>query len=96
MNLKDKIILVYYVGISNLSNEYDVNDYLTQLRDSVAHDNDDSVEEFFVPVSESNEIRIECTNPVMISEEKYAEVEKKLSELKEKMEKAIENYSKKQ
>lgn len=96
MNMKDKIILVFYVGIRNLSDKNDVQDYLTKLRDLAVHDNDDSVEGFFVPLSETNEIRIECINPVMISEEKYSEVEKKLSELKEKMEKAIENYSKKQ
>lgn len=95
MDMKDKIILVYYIGVKKIAKDY-VYDYLTHVRNAIAHDRDDSVEEFFIPTAESDETRIECINPVMVSEEKYAEVEKTLTEMREKMEKAIEDYSKKQ
>lgn len=93
--MKDKIILVYYIGVKKIAKEY-VYDYLTQVRNSIALYMDNSVEEFFIPTAESDEARVECINPVMVSEEKYAEVEKTLAEMREKMEKAIEDYSKKQ
>jgi hypothetical protein len=94
MDMKDKIVLVYYIGVKKIEKQY-LNDFLTQVRNSIAHDRDDSVDEFFIPTFETDETRIECINPVLLSEEKYAEVEKTLAEMREKMEKVIENYSKK-
>ncbi len=94
MKLKDKIILVHYIGVADLSDAH-IREYVNEIIKNVGHEDDESVEEFFVPIVESRDTRIECINPVVVSEEKYAEVEKRLVELQEKMTEAIENFSKK-
>ncbi len=91
-SIKDKIILVSYIGVGNLD-ETEVPDFLNQVADEMTPKDDDSVVCYFIPTRDI-ECRLECINPVLVSEEKYVEVEKKLSELHEKMTEAIENFSK--
>ena len=92
--MKDKIILVYYISIANID-DVDVNDYINDVTDALKIDDDDSVFQLFVPTNESDNCRVECINPVLVSEEKYAEALQKLEEAKERMDKAIEELSEK-
>lgn len=87
--MKDKIILVYYVGVKQLEG------YESDIAENLKIDDDDSIFQYFIPVADSMESRVECINPVLVTEEKYAEAVQKLDEAKARMEKAIEEFSEK-
>ena len=44
--------------------------------------NDDGTDKYFIPVYVGDS-RLECINPVMISEEEYADVKRKIDEIDE-------------
>jgi len=72
MELKDKIILVYYLDIRYI-NSSDVNQYLFDFYEKIKEENDDSVYQIIIPVREAS--RVECINPKLISEDEYKKVE---------------------
>ena len=49
---------------------------------------DDSVNTLIIPMRDS-ETRVECINPVLLTEEQYEETRKKIESLTEKVEEAI-------
>ena len=52
--------------------------------------NDDGTDKYFIPVYEGGS-RLECINPVMISEDEYTEVKRKLDEINEYYENLLSN-----
>ena len=84
---KDKLFLVFYLNIENIQ-DYEVSEYLDQV--ARAFQFDDSIEKMFVPIREG-ETRVECINPVLLNEEQYAEVEKKIASIKEEVSEILKN-----
>lgn len=93
-NMKDKIIIVHYIGVERID-DGDIGEYLDEISENFSFKNDDTVYSYFVPVMDSNEIRIECINPVEVNAEKYAEVVRKLNEANEMLKKAIKDINEK-
>ena len=82
--LKDKIILVTYFPIDGMDN-CDVFNYLEEVTKSFKTLIDDSVECIVVPTRQNGDYRVECINPVLLNEEKYAEVEETVNKFKMKV-----------
>ena len=84
MDLKDKIILIFYIGAKGCSKK-EAKERLVVARYSTDHLRDDSCELFFVPDFSTDNIDVKCINPKFVTEEEYKEVEKVITELKEKL-----------
>jgi hypothetical protein len=68
MNDKDKLFLVFYVGLKSIRTE----DRCAHLNEIVHHmDFDYTISQIYVPDYCSDEIRVECINPKLITEEEY-------------------------
>lgn len=85
---KDKLILGIYVNIDRI-NTSDVDEYLTEFASTVKFD--DSVMRFIIPVR-GEESRVECINPVLLTEEQYKETEEKVKKLQEKVDEALGKF----
>ena len=77
MQLKDKIIIVYYVDIREID-KMDVPDYMDDVYHSLK-ENDNTVHQVFVPIY--NDSRVECINPKYLSEEEVEKVSHAVEEL---------------
>lgn len=93
--IKDKIIIVHYIGVKNIC-DADVFDYINEVANAMQMQEDDSVLQYFVPLSSTSDVRVECINPVLVDKEKYEEATKKLNELDAKLKQAIKDFSDKQ
>lgn len=78
MSENNRLILVFYIDVSRVY-EDDVSDYMNDVATSLSK-NDDGTDKYFIPVYEGGS-RLECINPVMISEEEYTEVKRKIDEI---------------
>lgn len=70
--LRDKVLLVAYVGVRDRGDDYFM--YVAKHIPDVFERYED-VELLLIPEESTNGIRLECLNPVLLNEEKYAEVE---------------------
>ena len=82
---KDKIFIVVYADIRNI-HDIDVPAFIRELTQTIKFD--DSVMTIIVPTRVSDS-RVECINPVLLTEEQYEETRKKIESLTEKVEEAI-------
>ena len=82
---KDKLFLVIYADVSSIHPE-DVPEYTTSIARVLNYD--ESIERIIVPIREG-ESRVECINPVLLTDEQYKEVEKKVKNLQQEVETAL-------
>lgn len=85
---KDKLILVFYVGIGNM-NDQDAKDYMQKIQNQIG-EADESVIRYFIPIRDS-ESKVESINPTYIGKDEYDKVQKVLSEAQGSLESALEN-----
>lgn len=93
--IKDKIIIVHYIGVKNI-HDGDVPEYISEVANAMQMLEDDSVFQYFVPLGSTSDVRVECINPVLVDKEKYEEATKKLNELEAKLKQAIKDFGDKQ
>lgn len=87
MNDKDKLFLVFYVGVKHIHTE----DRCVYFNEIVHHmDFDYTIMSIYVPDYCSDEIRVECINPKLITEEEY----KSVQEIIDKVNNLIEDLRK--
>lgn len=86
---KDKLFLVYYVNVGNIHAE-DVNEYLYSFAETFTYD--ESIEKIIIPIREG-ETRVECINPVLLTDEQYKEVDEKVKNLKKEVETALKTLN---
>lgn len=82
---KDKLFIVVYVGVHGFADQT-VFEILMNVADHTKYDG--SVNTLIIPTRDS-ETRVECINPVLLTEEQYEETRKKIESLTEKVEEAI-------
>lgn len=87
MLLKDKLILVFYVGIEDC-NMARANERLIDVRNHFESLKDESVEFIFAPDFETRSCRVETINPKRISDEEY----EKVLEIVEDYKNRLKNY----
>lgn len=86
---KDKLFLVCYLNIGNIQAEY-VNEYMYSFAETFTYD--DSIERLIIPIREG-ETRVECINPVLLTDEQYKEVDEKVKNLKKEVETALKTLN---
>jgi hypothetical protein len=82
---KDKLFLVIYLNIANIPSQ-DVVEYINKVAEVTKFD--DSVQRLIVPVR-GEETKIECINPVLLTEDQYKDVEDKINTLKQVVEEKL-------
>jgi hypothetical protein len=86
---KDKLFLVFYLNVENILPE-DVGEYLYNFAKLFTYD--ESVERLIIPTREG-ENRVECINPVLLTDEQYKEVEEKVKSLEQEVETALKSLN---
>ena len=86
---KDKLFLVCYLNIESIRAE-DVSEYLYTFAKAFTYD--ESVERIIIPTREG-ESRVECINPVLLTDEQYKEVEEKVKNLKQEVETSLKTLN---
>ena len=86
---KDKLFLVCYLNIESIRAE-DVSEYLHSFAEAFTYD--ESIERIIVP-TRKGESRVECINPVLLTDEQYKEAEKKVKNLKKEVETALKTLN---
>lgn len=85
---KDKVIIVVYAGAREPEETY----YLIQkLQIHFEGVFDDSVRIIFAPTYDEVGIEFECINPVLLNDEQYKEVNKKIEKLDSTLKEFLEN-----
>ena len=82
---KDKLFLIVYANVGNMP-EHDVHEHVEQIASALSFD--ESVEKLIIPVR-GQETRVECINPVLLDEELYKKVEKKIKKLNKEVSNAL-------
>ena len=76
---KDKLFLIFYIGIDGL-NESSIDEYIKEIQNKLK-DLDNSVRQIFIPQRGSNNIKVECINPVLLDEVQYKRVQDIIDEV---------------
>ena len=84
---KDKLFLVIYLNVGDIPND-DVSRLLMDYENNLDGAYDESIEKIIVPLRQG-ETRVECINPVLLTEEQYKETEEKVKSLRKKVEEAL-------
>ena len=85
---KDKILIVIYAGARTPEETYHLIEELQKHFNGVF---DDSIRTIFTPVYNEVGIKIECINPVLLNDEQYKEVNKKIEKLDSTLKEFLEN-----
>ncbi len=95
MSENNRLILVFYIDVSCVYKD-DVPAYMNELATALSK-SDDGTDKYFIPVYKG-ESRVECLNPVMLNEDEYTEVKRKLDEINEYYENLLSSnrYKKRQ
>ena len=80
MSENNRLILVFYIDVSRIC-DTDVPAYINEVSTALSK-SDDGTDKYFIPVYKG-ESRVECLNPVMLNEDEYTEVKRKLDEINE-------------
>lgn len=85
---KDRVIIVVYAGGRTPEETYHLIEKLQEDFDGVF---DDSIRIIFAPRYDEIGIEFECINPVLLNEQQYKEVNKKIEKLDSILKEFLEN-----
>ena len=85
---KDKLILIFYVGIGNLMHTQKTCEILANMKSEIAQMFDESVKSIMIPVRDNNSIRVE---PIYMQTISNNEDNNHLREVINNLEKAVNN-----
>lgn len=85
---KDRVIIVVYAGGRTPEETYHLIEKLQEHFDGVF---DDSIRIIFAPRYDEIGIEFECINPVLLNEQQYKEVNKKIEKLDSTLKEFLEN-----
>ena len=89
MNDSDKIIVVFYIDVSNVR-RIDIPRYMADVR--YAFDFDESIRAIYIPVNETS--KVEVLNPRYIPKSEYRKVVKRFNEALDNIKKSVEKTEK--
>ena len=82
---KDKLFIVIYADVRGI-HDSDVVSYIKAITSSIKYD--ESIVKLIIPTRDS-ETRVECINPVLLTEDQYKDVEDKINTLKQAVEEKL-------
>lgn len=88
MNFKDKLILVFYIGVQSID-AGDIPAYISEITSHITRGADESVQFYFIPDLETSSSHVECINPMFLTEEKLKETEEKTNELMRRLSQTV-------
>jgi len=68
MSREEKLILIHYIDVGNISYK-DVEGHLLKIRDQMSSPKDEHIS-YFIPVRDSDS-RVECINPKLVDKDEY-------------------------
>jgi len=86
---KDKLILVFYINVDRID-RYDIPAYLSEAREYLSRNLDDSVISYFIPIEGENS-KVDCINPSFIEGDVYKDNKEKLENAVKKLEEFLTN-----
>lgn len=81
----DKILVVIHVGVKDLS-PGQIQEYFSKIYENLPPKSEGFFS-FVLPDKESDSVRVECLNPVLLDESEYAKAKGRLEELNERIKK---------
>ena len=85
---KDKLILIFYIGIGDLLQTQKMYEVLAHMKSEIEHMFDESVKSIMIPVRDNNTIRVE---PIYMQTISNNEDNNRLREVINNLEKAVNN-----
>ena len=82
---KDKLFLLIYLNVGSID-DADVSEYLMRFAESFKYD--ESIERLIIPIRKG-ETRVECINPVLLTDKQYEDVREKIKNLTKKVENVL-------
>ena len=81
---KDKLFFAFliYMNVGSID-DADVSEYLMRFAESFKYD--ESIERLIIPIRKG-ETRVECINPVLLTDKQYEDVREKIKNLTKKVE----------
>lgn len=74
MNDKDKLLLVFYVGLKHIQQK-DRSAYFREISQHFINAFDETIKPILIADVKSNKTKVECINPKLITEDEYAKVQ---------------------
>lgn len=86
------LILVSYIEIGNAA-DYEVMEIVEKVRKAIVNPEEKNIKHFIIPVRDQGS-KIECINPVRVSDDEYKLIEEKLQNCEKELHKVLKNYRK--
>ena len=74
MNDKDKLLLIFYVGLKHIQQE-DRPGYFSEISRHFINAFDETIKPILIADVKSDKTKVECINPKLITEDEYAKVQ---------------------
>lgn len=81
-NQQNKTILVFYIGIGNMTNS-EIDEHVHKISRSLSHNKE--IISYIVPVRGKSDIRLECINPVLLEQSEYQNIKDTLDKYRAKL-----------
>lgn len=80
---KDKLIIIFYINVYGLSNDYKRTEFLLQINKELKRAFDDSVKYLILPINKIDEpdYKVDCINPKFYDDNCYKELISKLEDI---------------
>jgi hypothetical protein len=82
---KEKLFIVIYLDVRGI-HDSDITPYIEAVASAIQYD--ESIAKLIIPTRDS-ETRVECINPVLLTEDQYKDVEDKINTLKQVVEEKL-------
>jgi hypothetical protein len=82
---KEKLFIVIYLDVRGI-HDSDIVPYIESVASAIQYD--ESIAKLIIPTRDS-ETRVECINPVLLTEDQYKDVEDKINTLKQAVEEKL-------
>ena len=82
---KEKLFIVIYLDVRGI-HDSDIVHYIEAVTSAIQYD--ESIAKLIIPTRDS-ETRVECINPVLLTEDQYKDVEDKINTLKQAVEEKL-------
>lgn len=90
---KNKLIVVVYAGCKGLSYS-DVADFLRGIEEVLGRKNEQEIMHYIIPVFSTSDTKVDCINPVLLTQERYTEVSEKVAKLEAELKNSLKEWTK--
>jgi 5-bromo-4-chloroindolyl phosphate hydrolysis protein len=85
--MEHPLILVFYINVGNMSYS-DVSNFMEKFIKQIKSDIKEYITHYIIPIREGD-TRLECLNPIRISDDDYQKIQEKLENTKKELDKIL-------